>query len=81
MAVALGLAAAVAYGLSDFVAGLMSRRRRFMLVAIVAHVASCAVLLVVLVLTSPARPAAGAGLWGAARGVGSAPGPPAGRPG
>jgi drug/metabolite transporter (DMT)-like permease len=72
MAVVLGLAAALAYGVSDFVAGLLSRRRSFVLVAVVAHAAGCSLLLIALVLTGPRAPTAGALLWGAASGVGSA---------
>jgi len=68
----LGLAAALAYGVSDFVAGLLSRRRSFVFIAIVAHTAGCTLLAVTLVLTGPPAPTTGALLWGAASGVGSA---------
>jgi drug/metabolite transporter (DMT)-like permease len=74
MAVLLGLAAAVAYGVSDFVAGLLSRRRSFVLVAVIGHAIGCVVLAIGLVLTARAMPTAHGVLWGAASGVGSAVG-------
>lgn len=72
MAAALGLAAALAYGLSDFIAGLASRRASFVLVAVIGNAMACVVTLAVLVPTASAAPAAQAALWGAASGVGSA---------
>jgi uncharacterized membrane protein len=72
MAVILGLAAAVAYGVSDFVAGLMSRRINFMLVALIATTAAVTVVSITLVATTRVAPTTGALLWGAASGVGSA---------
>jgi drug/metabolite transporter (DMT)-like permease len=72
MAVILGLAAAVAYGVSDFVAGLMSRRINFMLVALIATTAAVTVVSIALVATTRVAPTTGALLWGAASGVGSA---------
>jgi uncharacterized membrane protein len=72
MAVMFGLAAAVAYGASDFVAGLMSRRINFMLVALIATTAAVTVVSIALAATTRVAPSAGALLWGAVSGVGSA---------
>jgi uncharacterized membrane protein len=74
MAVLFGLAAAVAYGASDFIAGLMSRRINFMLVALIATVAAGTVTAIALAATTRVGPSAGALLWGAASGVGNAAG-------
>ncbi len=70
MAVLLGLAAALGYGLSDFVAGVLSRRVHYALVAVIATSAATVVTIVALVATSPPNPTADAVLWGAASGVG-----------
>jgi drug/metabolite transporter (DMT)-like permease len=72
MAVLLGLGAALAYGLGDFLAGLLSRRVHYALVAVVGHVVACALTALMVVVTAPTRPSSQALLWGAASGVGSA---------
>lgn len=71
MAVLLGLAAALAYGLSDFVAGLISRRVSFVLVAVIGHIVACVLTVTVVLLATPVAPSPAALSWGAASGVGS----------
>jgi drug/metabolite transporter (DMT)-like permease len=71
-AVALGLAAALAYGAGDFLAGLLSRRVSYILVAVIASAVSWFVMSVALAATWEGAPQAAAGLWGAASGMGSA---------
>lgn len=71
-AVALGLAAALAYGTGDFIAGLLSRRMSFVVVAVVGNAVAWLVLMVALAATWDGAPTATAGLWGAASGIGSA---------
>jgi uncharacterized membrane protein len=71
MGALLGLAAALAYGVSDFVAGVASRRHHFMWVSLLGFVAA----LLVSGLAAGAQdvqPRATALLWGALSGVGSA---------
>lgn len=68
--IALALVAAVAYGLSDFVGGLFSRRTSVWPVGLLACVGSLAGPLVLLVVRE-GDPQAGDWLWGAAGGVGS----------
>jgi drug/metabolite transporter (DMT)-like permease len=72
MAVVLGLAAAVAYGLSDFVAGVLSRRLDFVLVGVTGNAAAFVAAIIALAATADAGPAVTPVLWGAASGVGSA---------
>jgi uncharacterized membrane protein len=69
-AVLLGLAAALGYGTSDFVAGLLSRRVHYALVAVIATAAAGVVTVVALLLSSPAPPTSQALFWGAASGIG-----------
>jgi drug/metabolite transporter (DMT)-like permease len=71
VAVLLGLAAAVAYGVSDFIAGLLSRRHSFVLVTVVGHTVGSVVVAIALLLTARTMPTAHAVWWGAASGVGS----------
>jgi uncharacterized membrane protein len=71
MAIVLGLAAALAYGLGDFVAGLLSRRVHYALVAVIGNAVAFAVTVVALVVTTRADPTPQALLWGAASGIGS----------
>jgi drug/metabolite transporter (DMT)-like permease len=73
MAVVLALAAALAYGLSDFVGGLASRRTSAWPVAFVGAVAAFAGA-VVLALTTEGSPTRDDLLWGALAGVGSGAG-------
>ncbi|HEY7701181.1 MAG TPA: DMT family transporter [Candidatus Limnocylindrales bacterium] len=71
MAVLLGLAAALAYGIGDFLGGLISRRIHFGLVSVIgASTAFVATGLVVLLSPTPA-PVPSALLLGAASGIGS----------
>lgn len=71
-AVALGLAAALAYGTGDFLAGLLSRRISFVVVAVVGNAVAWLVMMVALAATWDGAPTATAGVWGAASGIGSA---------
>ena len=73
MAVLLSLAAALAYGLSDFVGGIASRRTSAWPVAFVGTVAALAGALV-LVLVTPGSPTSAHLWWGALAGVGSGAG-------
>jgi drug/metabolite transporter (DMT)-like permease len=71
MGVVLALAAAVAYGASDFVGGLMSRRASSYLIAVYAQVASSVAIAVAAVLVPAPSLTAGALTWGALSGVGN----------
>jgi uncharacterized membrane protein len=70
-AIALGLTAAFAYGLSDFVAGLLSRRVHYSLVAVIGNGVACLATIIALIVTAPPEPSTQALFWGAASGVGS----------
>jgi drug/metabolite transporter (DMT)-like permease len=70
IAVVLGLGAALAYGLSDFIAGRLSRRMHYALVALVGNVVAFGSTILALVLSTPAVPTSDALLWGAASGLG-----------
>jgi drug/metabolite transporter (DMT)-like permease len=70
MGALLGLAAALAYGVSDFVAGVASRRHHFMWVSLLGFVAAL-VVSGAAVVAQDVRPETGALLWGALSGVGS----------
>jgi len=72
VAVTLGLAAALAYGTGDFIAGLLSRRISFVAVALVANTVAWLVMCVALAATWDGPPTVTAGSWGAASGIGSA---------
>jgi drug/metabolite transporter (DMT)-like permease len=67
-----GLAAALAYGTSDFIAGVLSRRMSFLQVAAVGQLAATLCTAAVLPLTAPPEPHPAALAWGAASGVGAA---------
>lgn len=73
MAVLLALAAAVAYGLSDFVGGIASRRTSAWPVAFVAASSACAGAVVLALVTAGSPTAADLG-WGALAGVGTGTG-------
>ncbi|PZS26694.1 MAG: hypothetical protein DLM59_17745 [Pseudonocardiales bacterium] len=66
------LAAAFAYGTSDFLAGLLSRRASFLLVGAVAQLIAMTGTLVALPLTSPPSATTAALAWGTASGAGAA---------
>ena len=68
----LGLLAALGYGLSDFIAGMLSRRMHFAVVAVIAGAAAPFVTLVAVGVTAPVVPGSGALLWGAVGGAGVA---------
>ena len=72
MSVILGLAAALAYGASDFVAGVLSRRISFVLVAAVGQLTATVCTAIALPLTDPPAPSATGLAWGAASGLGAA---------
>ncbi len=74
MGVILGLAAALAYGASDFIAGVLSRRFNVLQVASVGQVCAGVCTLAALPFTSPAAPGAAAVAWGVVAGVGVAVG-------
>jgi uncharacterized membrane protein len=70
-AIVLGLTAALAYGLSDFIAGILSRRVHYSLVALIGNGVACVVTILVLIVTAAPDPSNQALFWGAASGVGS----------
>jgi len=70
----LGLAAALAYGVSDFVAGVASRRHHFLWVSLLGMVASVVGSGTAALVEGHRAPATEALLWGALSGVGSAVG-------
>lgn len=74
MSALLGLAAAVAFGISDFVAGVGSRRLHFLWVALLGQSASVALTWAALIWLHGAGPTPAAALWGACSGIGSAVG-------
>jgi drug/metabolite transporter (DMT)-like permease len=69
-AVLLGLGAALGYGTSDFIAGLLSRRVHYALVAVIATAAAAVVTVVALWLSHSNGPDSQAIFWGAASGIG-----------
>jgi drug/metabolite transporter (DMT)-like permease len=71
MGVLLALAAAVAYGASDFVGGLLSRRASAYLIAAYGQLASTAAIAVAAALIPAPHLTAGALAWGALSGVGN----------
>ena len=73
MAVLLALLAAVAYGLSDFLGGLVSRRTSAWSVAVVGQ-ASSAICVAVAALLIPGDPTRTDLLWGLLAGIGSGTG-------
>lgn len=74
MSALLGLAAAVAFGISDFVAGVGARRLHFLWVTLLGQSASAAVIWIALIWVHGAGPTPQAALWGACSGIGSAVG-------
>jgi len=71
-AVLLGLGAALAYGISDFVAGRLSRGMHYAQVAMIGYVFALATTLVAIVVAVPATADGMALAWGAVSGVGGA---------
>jgi uncharacterized membrane protein len=71
MAIGLGLLAALAYGLSDFVGGLLSRRIHYTFVSAISYGVAVALIGLAMVVVSSPAPSNEALLWGAASGVGS----------
>ncbi len=71
-AVLLGLGAAVAFGISDFYAGVLSRRIHFVTVGLIAQASSSVIVLGALPWAGGAGPSAVSLSWGAASGLGSA---------
>jgi drug/metabolite transporter (DMT)-like permease len=70
-AVVLGLASALAFGLSDFGAGLLSRRLHFAVVGLLSQLAATVVVWAALPWASGAGPGPAALAWGAASGLGA----------
>lgn len=70
----LGILAALAFGVADFVAGIASRKIHFLLVTLAIQVIGVIVAWGTLTLTSPGPPEAGSLIWGAVSGIGSATG-------
>ena len=68
----LALIAAFGYGLGDFIAGMLSRRMHFAVVAVLAGIAALATTIVAVAGLTPVQPTRDALLWGAASGVGTA---------
>lgn len=71
MSVVFALASALAYGLSDFVAGLLSRRLRFVQVAVVGHLAGFGITVGALPFVAGIGATASVLGWGALAGLGS----------
>jgi drug/metabolite transporter (DMT)-like permease len=71
-AVVLGLGAALAYGISDFIAGRLSRRMHYAPVAMIGNLFALATTVVAILVAVPADPEVTAIAWGAASGVGGA---------
>lgn len=71
MGILLALGAALAYGASDFLAGLQSRRASAYAVAVAAQCAGALSVLLAALLLPAAHPTGSAMAWGAASGIGS----------
>lgn len=69
-AVLLALAAAVAFGVADFLAGVLSRRRHFSIIGLISQLSAAATVLAVLPWFSGAGPSAVALGWGVVSGLG-----------
>lgn len=74
MAVLLGLAAALSYGLSDFLGGLVARRVHYAVVSLLGYMSACTAVAVALVLSAPPAPTSDVLLWGAVSGIGGGAG-------
>lgn len=74
MTVVLALGAALMYGLSDFIGGLLSRRTSVWTVAVVAQTAATILMVVAVAILSRGTPDAADWLWGAAAGIGGGAG-------
>lgn len=70
----LGILAALAFGVADFVAGMAARKIHFLLVTLAIQIIGVIVAWGTLALTSPGPPQAGSLAWGAISGIGSATG-------
>jgi len=70
MAILLGLASAIAFGVSDYLAGVLSRRLHFTLVGLISQVSATALAWASLPWTGGPRPATAALAWGALSGIG-----------
>lgn len=68
----LALLAAFGYGLGDFIAGMLSRRVHYAVVAVLAGIAALGTTVVAVALLTPVQPTQPALLWGAASGIGTA---------
>jgi uncharacterized membrane protein len=70
MAILLGLASAIAFGVSDYLAGVLSRRLHFTLVGLISQASATALAWASLPWTGGPRPAMAALAWGALSGIG-----------
>jgi uncharacterized membrane protein len=70
MAILLGLASAIAFGVSDYLAGVLYRRLHFTLVGLISQVSATALAWASLPWTGGPRPATAALAWGALSGIG-----------
>ncbi len=71
MGALLGLAAALAYGVSDYVAGVASRRHHFLWVTLLGFVSASVGCLVAVLVEGELDPSTHALVWGAVSGIGS----------
>jgi drug/metabolite transporter (DMT)-like permease len=69
-AVLLGLGAALGFGTSDFLAGLLSRRVHYALVAVIGGAAAASLTIVSLLFSDPSTPTTQALVWGVISGIG-----------
>jgi uncharacterized membrane protein len=70
----LALAAAFGYGFGDFIAGMVSRRLHYAVVAVISGIAALVTTVVAIGLLSPTTPSQSALAWGAVSGIGTAVG-------
>jgi len=68
----LALAAAFGYGLGDFIAGMVSRRLHYAVVAVISGIAALVTTVVAIALLSPTSATQSALAWGAVSGIGTA---------
>jgi uncharacterized membrane protein len=71
MAVVFGLGAALAYGLSDFIGGVVSRRAHYAIVALLSYCAAGLATVLIVALSGSPAPSSDALLWGSASGLGA----------
>lgn len=72
MILELALLSAAAFGISDFLAGLASRRLNAYVVSVIGQAVSIIITVIVMIVTEKTLPTSSAVFWGAASGIGSA---------